>query len=126
MCTNQLSSLSIEDPEDADLEYTMRNLPPSAGHIFASQEVHMMCRDTDSRTCPHTPGTPTFMCQAGRTMQGREPDLLHRCRFSFTSCLESPLSPSRSKSPWSRIDPYDSPEVTFKIFMNEFESCLVH
>ncbi|MCJ8740572.1 hypothetical protein PDJAM_G00060560 [Pangasius djambal] len=88
----------------------MRDLPPRAGHTFPSRETHVMDRDPAGRTRPHTPGTPTFMRRVGKNLQGSEPDLLHRCHFSSTSSLEPPLSPSRSKSPWSRPDPYDSPE----------------
>lgn len=114
--TNQLSSLSIEDPGDAEMAHTMRNLSPRAGHTFPSRETQVMDRNSDGRTRPHTPGTPTFMRQAGRNLKGSEPDLLHRCHFSFTSSLESQLSPSQSKSPWSRVDPYNSPKVMFEIF----------
>ncbi|KAG7321266.1 hypothetical protein KOW79_015681 [Hemibagrus wyckioides] len=110
VCMDQLSSLSLEDPEDTEPVYTMRALPPRTGHTFPSRETHEMDRDPDGRTRPHTPGTPTFMRQRGRNLQGSEPDLLHRCHFTSHSSLEPPLSPSRSKSPWSKLDPYDSPE----------------
>ncbi|KAF4077642.1 hypothetical protein AMELA_G00210470 [Ameiurus melas] len=106
----ELSSLSIEDPEDAELANTLRGLPSRAEHAFPSREAHVIDSDPDGRTGPHTTGTTTFMRRVGRNPQGSEPDLLHRCHFSSTSSLESPLSPSRSKSPWSRLDPYDSPE----------------
>lgn len=120
VCIRQLSSLSTEDPEDAELTYTMRDLTPRARHTFPSRERHVTDMDPDGRTRPLTPGTPTFMRRAGRNLQGSEPDLLHRCHFSSTTSLESPLSPSRSKSPWSRTDPYDSPEVMREIFKRDY------
>ncbi|XP_053335071.1 septin-5-like [Clarias gariepinus] len=69
-----------------------------------------MERDSDGRTRPHTPGTPTFARRVGRNPQGSEPDLLHRCHFTSTSSQEASLSPSQSKRPWRRLDHYDSPE----------------
>ncbi|XP_036443762.1 septin 4a [Colossoma macropomum] len=106
----ELTSLAIEDPVDVELGYTMRDLPPRAGHTFPGRETPLMDREPDSSARPHTPGTPTFMRAGGRNLLGSEPELLRRCQLSSTSSLESPLSPSRSKSPWSRFDPYDSIE----------------
>lgn len=125
VCVDQWSSLSIEDPEDAELASTLRGLPPRPEHAFPSREAHVTDRDPDGRAGPHTPGTPTLMHRVWRNPQGSEPDLLHRCHFSSTSSLESPLSPSRSKSQWSRLDPYDSPEVMFEIFKTGFETFCV-
>ncbi|XP_060792423.1 septin 4a isoform X1 [Neoarius graeffei] len=88
----------------------MRELTPRSRHTFPSQEIRMMDRDPDGRICPHTSGTSAFMRRVGRNLQDSEPDLLHRCHFTSTSSLESSLSPSPSQNPWTRLDPYDSPE----------------
>ncbi|KAF7697346.1 hypothetical protein HF521_005764 [Silurus meridionalis] len=103
-------SLSTEDPQDAELVYTMRDLTSKVGHTFPGRETRMTDRDPEGRNRPHTPGTPTFPRRVRRNLQGSEPDLLRRCHFSSTGFHESPLSPSISKRPWSRLDPYDSPE----------------
>ncbi|XP_058614063.1 septin 4a isoform X2 [Onychostoma macrolepis] len=110
-CTGSaLSSLAIEDCEDAELAYTMRDLPPRAGHTFPGCELPMMDREPDGSTRPHTPGTPTFTRPMNRSFLGSEPELPRRGQLSSMSSLDSPLSPSRSKSPWGRFDPYDSAE----------------
>ncbi|XP_046723119.1 septin 4a isoform X3 [Silurus meridionalis] len=109
-CEPELSSLSTEDPQDAELVYTMRDLTSKVGHTFPGRETRMTDRDPEGRNRPHTPGTPTFPRRVRRNLQGSEPDLLRRCHFSSTGFHESPLSPSISKRPWSRLDPYDSPE----------------
>ncbi|XP_048023124.1 septin 4a isoform X3 [Megalobrama amblycephala] len=106
----ELSSLAIEDCEDAELAYTMRDLPPRAGHTFPGHETPMMDREPDGSTHPHTPGTPTFTRPVSRSLLGSEPELPHRGQLSSMSSLDSPLSPSRPKSPWGRFDPYDSTE----------------
>ncbi|XP_030638937.1 septin-5-like [Chanos chanos] len=108
----ELSSLSIEDPEDAELAYTMRDLPPRTGHIFTGRDTPVMDRESEGSARPHTPGTPTFMRSCGmvRSFLGSEPDHLRRGQLSSASSLDSPLSPSRPKSPWGRFDPYDSAE----------------
>lgn len=116
---DQFSSLSLEDQQDAEPAYPMRELTPRSRHTFPSQEIRMMDRDPDGRICPHTPGTSAFMRRVGRNLQDSEPDLLHRCHFTSTSSLESSLSPSPSQNPWTRLDPYDSPEVMFEIFKME-------
>ncbi|GAA6089360.1 septin-5-like [Tachysurus ichikawai] len=105
-----LSSLSFKEPENTKLVYTMRDLPPRTGHTFPRREMHVMDKDLGGRTRSHSPDTPTFMRRVRRNLQGSEPDLLHRCHFTSQSYLESPHSPSRAKSPWSKLDPYDSPE----------------
>ncbi len=107
----QLSSLAIEDCEDAELAYTMRDLPPRAAHTFPGCEKPMMDREPDGSTRPHTPGTPTFTRPMNRSFLGSEPELPRRGQLSSMSSLESPLSPSHPKSPWGRFDPYDSAEV---------------
>ncbi|KAI4897563.1 hypothetical protein NFI96_020850 [Prochilodus magdalenae] len=106
----QLTSLAIENPVDGELGYSMRDLPPRGGHTYPGRESPHMDREPDGSARPHAPGTPTFMHLGGRNLLGSEPELLRRCQLSSTSSLESPLSPSRSKSPWSRFDPYDSIE----------------
>ncbi|XP_066501501.1 septin 4a isoform X1 [Hoplias malabaricus] len=107
---NELSSLAIEDPAAAELGYTMRDMPPRAGHTFPGRENPLMDREPDGSAGLHTPGTPTFLRPIGRSLLGSEPELLHRSQLSSTSSLESPLSPSQAKSPWNRFDPYDSIE----------------
>ncbi|XP_050949004.1 septin 4a [Labeo rohita] len=110
-CTGSaLSSLAIEDCEDAELAYTMRDLPPRAGHTFPGREMPMMDREPDGSTRPHTPGTPTFTRPMTRSLLGSESELPCRGQLSSMSSLDSPLSPSRPKSPWGRFDPYDSAE----------------
>lgn len=103
-----MSSLAIGDCEDGELAYTMRDLPPRAGHTFPGSEMPMMDREPDSSTHPHTPGTPTFTRPLSRSL---EPELVRRGQLSSMSSLDSPMSPSRPKSPWGRFDPYDSAEV---------------
>lgn len=117
VCVDQSSSSSIEGAEPA---CTMRDLPPRAGHTDPCRETNVMDGDLACRTRPRTPDTPTFVRRTRKSLQGSEPDLLHRCHFPSTGSLESRLSPSRSKSPWSRLDPYDSPEVLFNR-----ESCVL-
>ncbi|KAI2651087.1 Septin-4 [Labeo rohita] len=99
-----------EDCEDAELAYTMRDLPPRAGHTFPGREMPMMDREPDGSTRPHTPGTPTFTRPMTRSLLGSESELPCRGQLSSMSSLDSPLSPSRPKSPWGRFDPYDSAE----------------
>ncbi|XP_059382725.1 septin 4a [Carassius carassius] len=105
-----LSSLAIEDCEDAELAYTMRDLPPRAAHTFPGCEKPMMDREPDGSTHPNTLGTPTFTRPMNRSFLGSETELPHRGQLSSMSSLDSPLSPSRPKSPWGRFDPYDSAE----------------
>lgn len=112
-----MSSLAIEDSEDAELAYTMRDLPPRAGHTFPGHETPMMDREPDGSTHPHTPGMPTFTRPVSRSLLGSEPELPHRGQLSSMSSLDSPLSPSRPKSPWGRFDPYDSAEVMLMLCM---------
>uniref|UniRef100_A0A671RNI5 Septin-5-like n=1 Tax=Sinocyclocheilus anshuiensis TaxID=1608454 RepID=A0A671RNI5_9TELE len=102
--------LAIEDCEDAELAYTMRDLPPRAGHSFPGCEMPMMDREPDGSTRPHTPGTPTFTRPMNRSLLGSDPELPRRGQLSSMSSLDSPLSPTRPKSPWGRFDPYDSAE----------------
>lgn len=107
----QSSNLSIDDPEDAELAYTMRDLPPrTGGHTFPRD---IPIKEAGSR--PHTPGTPTRTSGSmGRNYLETEPEGLRRSQLSSMSSLESPMSPSRPKSPWGRYDPYDSAEVQLK------------
>uniref|UniRef100_UPI003D9CA780 septin 4a n=1 Tax=Danio rerio TaxID=7955 RepID=UPI003D9CA780 len=108
-CTGSaLSSLAIEDCEDAELAYTMRDLPPRAAHTFPENQT--MDRQPDGSTAPHTPGTPTTTRPINRSFLGSEQELFRRGQLSSVSSLDSPLSPSRPKSPWARFDPYDSAE----------------
>uniref|UniRef100_A0A672KPF7 Septin-5-like n=1 Tax=Sinocyclocheilus grahami TaxID=75366 RepID=A0A672KPF7_SINGR len=101
-------NLAIEDCENAELAYTMRDLPPRAGHSFPGCEMPMMDREPDGSTRPHTPGTPTFTRPMNRSLLDSDPELPRRGQLSSMSSLDSPLSPTR---PWGRFDPYDSAEV---------------
>ncbi|XP_062392945.1 septin 4a isoform X1 [Sardina pilchardus] len=104
---HQLSNLSIDDPEDAELAYTMRDLPPRAGGHTFPRDVPI--KEGSSR--PHTPGTPTRASGSmGRNYLETELEGLRRSQLSSMSSLDSTMSPSRSKSPWGRYDPYDSAE----------------
>lgn len=106
----QKSSLAIEDCEDAELAYTMRDLPPRAAHTFPGRDMPAMNRETENST----PGTPTFTRPVNRSVPMSEIEIPRRGQLISMSSLESPLSPSQPKSPWSRFDPYDSAEVKLK------------
>ncbi|XP_055036947.2 septin 4a [Misgurnus anguillicaudatus] len=85
----------------------MRDLPPRPSHTFPGRE---MDRESDSSTLPQTPGSASSACPTNRSLLDSESELPRRGRLSSMSSLESPLSPSRPKSPWARLDPYDSAE----------------
>ncbi|XP_042561523.1 septin 4a isoform X2 [Clupea harengus] len=102
----ELSNLSIDDPEDAELAYTMRDMPPRVVHTFP-RDIPVK----EGSTRPHTPGTPTHASSSmGRSYLESDPEGLRRSQLSSMSSLDSSMSPSRSKSPWGRFDPYDSAE----------------
>ncbi|XP_056587456.1 septin 4a [Triplophysa dalaica] len=107
---HEISSLAINDCEDTELAYTMKDLPPRAGHTFPGCEMTAMNREPDNSTRPQTPGTPTFTRPVSRSVPASEIEIPRRGQLSSMSSLESPLSPFRPKSPWSRFDPYDSAE----------------
>ncbi|XP_051533356.1 septin 4a isoform X1 [Myxocyprinus asiaticus] len=88
----------------------MRDLPPKAGHTFPGHEMPKMDRVPEGSTHPDTPGMPMFTRPMNKSFLGSEPELPRRGQLNSMSSLESPLSPSRPKSPWGRFDPYDSAE----------------
>uniref|UniRef100_A0AAY4A4X0 Septin-type G domain-containing protein n=1 Tax=Denticeps clupeoides TaxID=299321 RepID=A0AAY4A4X0_9TELE len=105
-----LSSLSVDESEDTELAYTMKDLPLRGGHTFPGRDMKEWSSEVVQ---PLTPGTPTFSrpCGSlGRSYLDSEYESLSRYPLSTMSSLESPVSPSRPKSPWGRFDPYDSTE----------------
>ncbi|KAA0720334.1 Septin-4 [Triplophysa tibetana] len=112
LCNNPhlISSLAINDCEDAEMAYTMRDLPPRAAHTFPGCEMPTMNREPDYSIRLQTPGTPTFTRPVSRSVPTSEIETPRRGQLSSMSSLESPVSPFRPKSPWSRFDPYDSAE----------------
>ncbi|KAM4620497.1 septin 4a, partial [Polymixia lowei] len=130
----KLSSLSIEDLEDTELPYAMRDLPPASrpGEQAPStgRQSPVIDREPEgtgtgpARRFPSLPGTPPVPRPAScnppgspaapqkpgrlRTDAEFQPLQLRRQLVSQGS-LDSPLSPaSRPHSPWGRFDPYDS------------------
>nr|XP_015817035.2 septin-5 isoform X1 [Nothobranchius furzeri] len=125
---NQLSSLSIEDQEDVQFPYAMRDLPPisqSAEH-FQRLGLHeeeetptesngrlKSSSGTSSLPCSiYFPPTGSPTVPPRRNHAGLDPQFLPlRKQIVSQVSLESPLSPaSLPRSPWGRPDPYDSPE----------------
>ncbi|XP_037605752.1 septin-5-like [Sebastes umbrosus] len=118
----ELSSLSIEDQEDSQFPYAMRDLPPvsqpSERHQTPDHQapVHREADGTGmaiNGRRPSLPGTPSLPrhvpCQpAGSPTVPQRPS---RVKLVSQVSVECPPSPaSRPQSPWARIDPYDSPE----------------
>ncbi|GLD46540.1 LIM domain kinase 1-like protein [Lates japonicus] len=131
----KLSSLSIEDQEDTQFPFAMRDLPPvsqpgeqhqALGH---RAPVYHEAEGTETATngrLPSLPGTPPLPrpipCHpAGSPAVPHRPHrvgvdtdfqpLLLKRQLVSQRSLDSPLSPaSRPRSPWGRFDPYDSPE----------------
>ncbi|XP_036380076.1 septin-5-like isoform X2 [Megalops cyprinoides] len=102
---------SIEDSEDPELDHhIIKDLSPNVTNPFASRDA-LGERQPEGTSRPYAPGTPAFLrpTLAGRSLgsQAAEPEPLRRFQMSS---LDSPLSPSRPKSPWGRFDPYDSAE----------------
>ncbi|KAM6946448.1 septin-5-like [Aplochiton taeniatus] len=100
--------------EDSELENIMHephhNGGPPHGHHPPPHQGHEpqgVGREAEGEDRPQTPGTPTFLRPptAGRAHSdhGSEPRGVH-----FDS--QSPLSPTRPKSPWGRFDPYCTTE----------------
>ncbi|XP_065819272.1 septin-5-like [Labrus bergylta] len=128
----EFSSLSIEDQEDTQFPFAMRDLPP----VSQPGEQHQTSAPNNSEAeetgigtngrLPSQPGTPSALhpvpCHSAGspTVPPRphrmginteyHPPPLRRQVVTQVS-LDSPLSPaSRPRSPWGRFDPYDSPE----------------
>eukprot|EP00064_Thunnus_orientalis_P013059 superscaffoldBa00002080_g13096 len=130
-----LSTLSIEDEEDIQLPYAMRDLPPTSqpgeqlhttGHqaaVFCEAEGTGSATNGRLSSLPGTPslprptpcnptGSPAFPHRPSRMGPDSvfQPPPLRRQLITQES-LDCPLSPaSRPRSPWGRFDPYDSPE----------------
>uniref|UniRef100_A0A3P8WU74 LIM domain kinase 1 n=1 Tax=Cynoglossus semilaevis TaxID=244447 RepID=A0A3P8WU74_CYNSE len=106
----QGSSLSIEDQEDTQFPFAMRDLPPA----FQSDEQNQ--EEKPNEGLPSLPGSPPLP-NCVRLDSGFQPVSLRRQLVSQSS-LESPVSPvSRPQSPWGRFDPYDSPEDNDKEYV---------
>uniref|UniRef100_UPI003AABA464 septin-5-like isoform X1 n=1 Tax=Centroberyx gerrardi TaxID=166262 RepID=UPI003AABA464 len=132
----ELSSLSIEDQEDTELPYAMRDLPPphpgEQQQTPGADQAPVINREPDGTgmgstgRLPSLPGTPPPARHAPWSPAGSPvvphrpsrmgPDaefqpLQLRRQLVSQGSLDSPLSPaSRPRSPWGRFDPYDSPE----------------
>uniref|UniRef100_UPI0037E8B111 septin-5-like n=1 Tax=Semicossyphus pulcher TaxID=241346 RepID=UPI0037E8B111 len=130
----EFSSLSIEDQEDTQFPYAMRDLPPVSGpgeHQTAGHQTPVNCEAEETgigingrfHSLPGTPsmhhpipchsaGSPTVPPRPNRMGVNAEfhPPPLRRQVVTQVS-LDSPLGQaSRPHSPWGRFDPYDSPE----------------
>ncbi|XP_071213357.1 septin-5-like isoform X1 [Salvelinus alpinus] len=133
--TEQHSSYSKDDSEDSELENIMQQDPhhngghphphpplPSYEHSPDHEHPHPGDREAEGGDSPpNTPGTPT----SGTPPFLRPPTAGGRAQ-SDNQCvgrlqlggggmmdhydMQSPLSPTRPKSPWGRFDPYDFPE----------------
>uniref|UniRef100_A0A8C8MG83 Septin-type G domain-containing protein n=1 Tax=Oncorhynchus tshawytscha TaxID=74940 RepID=A0A8C8MG83_ONCTS len=133
--TEQHSSHSKDDSEDSELENIMQQDPhhngghphphlplPSYEHSPDHEHPHPVDREAEGGDSPpNTPGTPT----SGTPPFLRPPTAGGRAQ-SDNQCvgrlqlggggmvdhydMQSPLSPTRPKSPWGRFDPYDFPE----------------
>ncbi|KAM6907216.1 septin-5-like [Xenentodon cancila] len=122
------SSLSIEDQDDIQFPYAMRDLPP-VSHPGQQLQMSGHRKAEDALTAsngrlsgfPGTPpplrpvacppaGSPTIPPRPNRPALDSQP-LPLRNPFVSQVSLDSPLSPaSRPRSPWGPFDPYDSPE----------------
>lgn len=115
MClASQFSSLSIEDQEDTQFPYAMRDLPPvSQRHTPGHQaSVNHEAEGTAANGRLHcSPATLPFHIPSHPSGSPTVPPRPLRQLVSQVS-VECPSSPgSRPHSPWCRFDPYDSPEV---------------
>ncbi|XP_031713090.1 septin-5-like [Anarrhichthys ocellatus] len=130
----KLSSLSIEDQEDTQFPFAMRDLPPISQpgdqHQAPDHQapVHREAEGTGTATngltsLPGTPrlpravfcnpaGSPTVPHRPSRVGPNADLQLLALRRQLISQVsMDCPLSPaSRPHSPWGRFDPYDSPE----------------
>ncbi|KAI3373776.1 hypothetical protein L3Q82_022364 [Scortum barcoo] len=129
-----MASLSIDDQEDTQFPFAMRDLPP-VSHLGEQHQtpVHQtpVSREAEGAAPngrpPSLPGTPplprSIPCHpAGSPMVPNRPNRVRqdaefhpvplRRQFASQVSVDCPLSPaSRPRSPWGRFDPYDdSPE----------------
>lgn len=115
MCLlSQFSSLSIEDQEDTQFPYAMRDLPSvlqrhTLGHQASTN--HEAEGTAANGRLPCSPATLPFHIPSHPSGSPTVPPRPLRQLVSQVS-VECPSSPgSRPHSPWCRFDPYDSPEV---------------
>ncbi|XP_045076468.1 septin-5-like isoform X2 [Coregonus clupeaformis] len=126
----QHSSHSKDDSEDSELENIMQQDPhhngghphphqPPPGYEHSPDPVDREAEGGDSP--PNTPGmptsgTPTFLrppTAGGRAQSDNQG--IGRLQLGGGGMvdhydMQSPLSPTRPKSPWGRFDPYDFPQ----------------
>lgn len=130
---SQLSNLSIEDQEETQFPYAMRDLPPVSqpGEQNQTEDHHEAdgSGTAPNGRLPSLPGTPSLprpipVFASGSPTVPQRPirvrtdtefqPLQLRRQFASYSSMERPLSPaSRPQSPWGRFDPYESAEVCF-------------
>ncbi|XP_035034102.1 septin 4a [Hippoglossus stenolepis] len=133
---SEFSSLSIDDQEDTQFPFAMRDLPAVSqpgdqhqepGHQMSVNHGAEGPRATTNGRRPSLPGTPPparpIPClpttdsptapqrphRAG-VDSGFQPLPLRKQLISQTSLDSTGSSVSRPHSPWGRFDPYDSPE----------------
>ncbi|KAI4814203.1 hypothetical protein KUCAC02_003407, partial [Chaenocephalus aceratus] len=126
----ELSNLSIEDQEDTQFPYAMRDLPPVSqpGEQNQTEDHHEAdgSGTAPNGRLPSLPGTPSLprpipVFASGSPTVPQRPirvrtdtefqPLQLRRQFASYSSMERPLSPaSRPQSPWGRFDPYESAE----------------
>ncbi|KAM9332840.1 septin-5-like [Pholidichthys leucotaenia] len=127
----ELSSLSIEDQEDIQFPYAMRDLPLVSSKSGERHQTHDHNGADGTRTAPNgrhsslprtpllshsiayhpasSPVVPPRQNHAGLDNEFQPPPL--RRQVASQVSADSPLSPTmRPHSPWGRFDPYDSPE----------------
>ncbi|XP_041732314.1 septin-5 isoform X1 [Coregonus clupeaformis] len=131
----QHSSHSKDDSEDSELENIMQQdphhngghpqphpPPPGYEHSFDHEHPHPVDREAEGGDSPPntpgtpTPGTPPFLrppTAGGRAQSDNQG--VGRLQLGGGGMvdhydMQSPLSPTRPKSPWGRFDPYDFPE----------------
>lgn len=121
----QFSSLSIEDQEDTQFPFAMRDMPPvsqrhTLGHqATASNQAEGGSTAANGRfACSSSsPSSPTATLRYHSTSHPvSSPTVPPRPLRQLVSqvSVECPSSPgSRPQSPWCRFDPYDSPEVSY-------------
>ncbi|CAL8265640.1 unnamed protein product [Merluccius merluccius] len=134
----KLSSLSIGDQEDMDLSYARRDLPPTHrpeetcpaeedDRVPETEPPEALAQPAETRHADEDRRLPAACNSAGFAAPGTAPPPQKPTRAAWADAefqplrlrrqmvshgsLDSPLSPaSRPRSPWTRFDPYDSPE----------------
>ncbi|XP_070838735.1 septin-5-like isoform X1 [Chaetodon trifascialis] len=130
----QLSSLSIDDQEDTQFPFAMRDLPPVSQpgdqHQMPGHQAPVNHEAEETGTAyngrlPSLPGTPplphpipchpagwpTVPPRPNRVRPDAEFQPLPLRQLVSQVSMDCPSSPaSRPHSPWGRFDPYDSPD----------------